>query len=360
MCRWIIQYPNAFLAASLTLLLIGCSTTQHKTTNVLNTNLVYPALITDLELPAAQTTGSQSLQAIRQTGYFEGANGQQIYFEQYLTGDAQATIVLVHGLSESLIKYRELVYYFTQENYNVIALEHRGHGRSGSLGKDASQVHVQDWRYYVDDLEHLVLQYSPAETPILIFAHSMGGGIATALLERQPDLFAAAVLTAPMHQINVGGVPPWLARYLAAVQVALGREQAYAPAQEPYRYYPFEEMANTGAKNRHTLYQDELAQLTELQRGGISYGWLNQAKALTRYLQADANLTKVSTPVMIFQAELENMVDNVGHFIVNRKFANSEVTLVENAKHDLYRESDEILGPYLATIFDFYKASLLQ
>ena len=34
---------------------------------------------------------------------------------------------------------------------------------------------------------------------------------------------------------------------------------------------------------------------------------------------------------------------------------NCELVVIESAQHDMYRESDEILKPYLEKIFNFYK-----
>ena len=125
--------------------------------------------------------------------------GIEIYYEHYRLKKPLATIVLAHGFGENIMKYRELIYYFLQEGYEVFAMEHRGHGRSGRSGLDSTQVHVESWKYYVDDLEKFVttIVKPQSKIPLLLFGHSMGGGISAALLLRQPSLFHAAVLSVP-------------------------------------------------------------------------------------------------------------------------------------------------------------------
>lgn len=115
-------------------------------------------------------------------GFIEGENNQSIYYESYKVENPKANIVLCHGLTESIEKYKELIYYFLKDGFSVYAIEHRGHGKSGCLANlnivDETQVNVEKFDYYVNDLKSFIdniVMPSKGNKKLFLFAHSMGG-----------------------------------------------------------------------------------------------------------------------------------------------------------------------------------------
>ena len=153
------------------------------------------------------------------------------------------------------INYNEIIYYFLKNGYSVFALEHRGHGRSGYLGKDTSQIYVKDYNYYILDLKKFIDEIvvpDSGDKDLFLFAHSMGGGIAAKFLQDYPQYFDAAVLTGPMMDVNTGSFPKFIARPITWVMTNLGLGYSYAAGEEPYTdEYDFQG-ASTSSEARYS------------------------------------------------------------------------------------------------------------
>lgn len=225
------------------------------------------------------------LNSVIETGYFTGMENANIYYEKYILDNAKASVVISHGFSENLEKYDEIIYYFLQQGYSVFALEHRGHGRSTNLGEaDSTQISVKDYSHYTSDLKTFVDSVvipSSDDNKLFLFAHSMGGGIAARFVEMYPEYFAAAVLNAPMMEVDTGSVNATLARTIANSMVRLGKGGDYVLGQGPYEEGYYFDTSNTFSKSRFDYAYDIMIKEEMFQKGGASYRWLKQAFALT-------------------------------------------------------------------------------
>ncbi len=118
--------------------------------------------------------------------YFD-SNGVQIYFEEHGSGDP---VVLVHGFASRAEHNWGVTQWFTTlaPHYRVIALDCRGHGKSGkphvaaAYGRDTMANDV------IRLMDHLGIKRT------LIMGYSMGGRIVTELLMSHPERLRAAVL----------------------------------------------------------------------------------------------------------------------------------------------------------------------
>ena len=64
----------------------------------------------------------------------------------------RGTILVSHGFTENIEKYKEFIYYLLQSGYHVCFPEHCGHGHSYRLTDDLSLVHIDSWQRYIADL----------------------------------------------------------------------------------------------------------------------------------------------------------------------------------------------------------------
>jgi len=296
----------------------------------------------------------KSLDQLRQSGYFTGKNNLQIYYEKYLVSNAKAAIVISHGFSENITKYHEVIYYFTSQGYSVFGLDHRGHGRSGRLGGDATQTSVEDFDYYIDDLKTFMDQIVLKEsTKNFLYAHSMGGGIAALFLERYSNYFKAAVLNAPMMDINTGKIPKAIVKVIATVNQLSPLKYRYVPGHGPYSEIPDFENSCTTSKVRYDYYFNQTLANKDLRSGGASYLWFKQALDATHELTQAGNASKVTIPVILFQAENDSFVQPAGHTAFANAAKNCKIILVKKAKHEIYRETDSIMKPYFEAVFKF-------
>ncbi|MBV8251750.1 MAG: lysophospholipase [Chitinophaga sp.] len=102
-------------------------------------------------------------------------------------------MIIVHGIGEHVGRYDHVATYFAEKGYAVIGIDHYGHGGSdGQRGATRGMEFCFD--YLADFLQHVQTTF---RKPIVMYGHSMGGGILTGfLLRRQPDI-EAAVISAP-------------------------------------------------------------------------------------------------------------------------------------------------------------------
>ena len=121
--------------------------------------------------------------------YLERKPRRKLYTVSYRADHPKAVVVISHGFSESVKKYEEPIYYFLQQGYHVVMADHCGHGYSYRMVKDPSLVHVDHYTRYVKDLIY-VIRYAKKEyagLPLVLFGHSMGGGIAAETASQIPE-----------------------------------------------------------------------------------------------------------------------------------------------------------------------------
>ena len=303
------------------------------------------------------------IESVKETGYMDvGEEDFKIYYEKYVLPDSKASIVISHGYSESLEKYDEMIYYFLKSGYSVYGLEHRGHGRSGHLGKtDSTQISIDNFEDYVSDLKEFLdkeVKPSTGNQKLFLFAHSMGGAIGADFLEQYPNYFDAAILSTPMLQVNTGMVPEWLANLIASIKIAFSSGEAYIMGKSAYSSdYDFENAATT-SEERYDYYHNILNDNVELQRGDGSYKWLKNSLDVTKKITSEQEVSKVKIPVLIFKAGKDDYVKENGINMFAQYAQNCKVVYFSGAKHEIYREEDSILKPYIKKVLEFYNENL--
>lgn len=300
----------------------------------------------------------------KETGYINGVDNAQLYYEKYYNADAIGNIVISHGFTENLEKYNEMIYYFLNNGYNVFGIEHRGHGRSGSLGvQDSTQIHVNNFNDYVDDLKTFmdeVVVPNSDNKKVFLYAHSMGGAIGAKFLEDNPQYFNASILSSPMLEINTGKIPEDLARIISKAAILFGQGGKYAAGQGPYNPNERFEDASTSCESRYNYISEIKKENPEFQKGGGSYKWLYECLSKTKQITNKNNASKVETPVLLFQAEKDDLVRPKGQNDFAKYAKDCTLERVSNSKHEVYFEKDSVQKTYLQKVFDFFKKHLFN
>ncbi len=124
---------------------------------------------------------------------------------------ARATVLLLHGMGEHSGRYEHVGQRLAGHGFDVVAIDHRGHGVSGGR-----RGHVDDFDEYLDDVEDQLAEVRALGLPVVMFAHSMGGLIATRYAVSGRPGADLLVLSAPAL---AAAVPAWQ----QAVAQVLGR-----------------------------------------------------------------------------------------------------------------------------------------
>jgi pimeloyl-ACP methyl ester carboxylesterase len=117
--------------------------------------------------------------------------------------DDGQTLVLLHGLSDSGLCWPDAVRRWLHD-YRIVAPDARGHGESARCDPGAS--HGNRFEDLVADVVSVLeaLAGEGVQAPLLV-GHSMGAGVAGAVLAARPDLVRAGVLEDPPWFTLPGG-----------------------------------------------------------------------------------------------------------------------------------------------------------
>ena len=140
-----------------------------------------------------------------QKGSLQSSDGLTLAYSYVIPAQAKATILLIQGRTESMMKYHELMWELSQQGYAVFTMDHRGQGLSDRMLENREKGHVEKFQQYVDDQQvfiNTVVLSKQTSGQLLLLTHSMGGAVGSLLLAQQPTLFKAAVLSSPMHMPN--------------------------------------------------------------------------------------------------------------------------------------------------------------
>lgn len=300
------------------------------------------------------------------SGEFPGYDGNTLHYYSKDHPDPKGIIVMMHGFCGFFGKYHEVVYNFYEQGYSFYFLEHRGHGLSYRPVKDPCMVDITDFDEYVEDLkcfldkvvlpvrDKAAVKRGKAKLPLFVYAHSMGGCVATMFLEKYPDVFDGAVLSSPMLKINFGTIPLWKMKLIALFTKLAGWNDRYVPGQGPFsgkpefeesgasspeRYqYSFEMRAEPGYGGRYTM-------------NGASCRWARASLRAT--LGLDKKEGQLDMPILILQAGRDTYVMNPAEDQLARTAKHAKLVSFPEAKHEIFNTDGAVLGKYYQAIFDF-------
>lgn len=276
------------------------------------------------------------LKAHCEEGYLWSGDGISIHYSRYRLENAKKCVVISHGFCEFAEKYNEFIYYLLQAGISVYVPEHRGHGYSEREAADAEMVHVTDYQEYVRDFVCFVENVVPEDTERILFGHSMGGAVAALVLEQYPHLFSAAILSAPMCGMRTGKYPAWLAKGISWLCSKLGSGTRYAPGQGRFREEPDFAGSSCLSQARYDYIFEKRLENPLYRTYGGSYSWVCAGIRAAKKLMKRRNLEKIETPILLFEAGWDHMVDNGAIERFAEETRHTELVVMQDAKHEIF------------------------
>ena len=298
------------------------------------------------------------LQARQRDKTVKGGGDKPIFCSCFQADQPRGTAMILHGFTENAFKFSEIIYSLLQNGFSVVAYDQRGHGRSwrDPAIKDLSLTHVDKFNDYVHDMECVcrdILFSMPK--PWVLFAHSMGGAVASLYLERHPDVFSRAAFCAPMIAPNVGGMPRFAVKSMCAGARLIEKSRQRVFVSKPYSGPEnFATSCATG-KERFDWYDKVKAENPLYRNNGPTYGWTAQSLRVTGMLLKAGEPEKIACPVLLSTAQKDGSVmpEPQGAFIARVK--QGKRIFVQGARHEIYRSGDDVLFPWWHQVLCFLK-----
>ena len=249
-------------------------------------------------------------------GSFE-SNDQALAAHIFIPKDYKATVIVMHGFFNHCGQLNHLIKYLTEQGYAVAAYDMPGHGLS-----TGERAWIDDFSQYSDALRDFMnVLTKKLKGPYHLVGHSTGASAALDyLLTCKDSAFDKVVLVAPLVRCS-----------------------AWGPSKTGFKLYsPFAETIPRVFRNNSS--DEKFLQFVRtkdpLQLRCVNLKWV---KALHQWNDKISDLEKCDSEVKILQGTNDKTVDwefNI-KFIKN-KFSSVEVSLIENAHHELFNESANI------------------
>lgn len=287
--------------------------------------------------------------------HLQGKNNCRLAYRHIAHEEPQQRqlVVLVNGRAENLLKWTELAYDFFLSGYDVLLFDHRGQGYSQRLLQDPDKGHLDEFRFYTDDMakiiEHATALYDYKAQYIV--AHSLGALISSYYLANYDHHIKRAVLSAPFF-----GAPlksPIRDQLVLAAMNLFGQGSRYVFGKTSYKPADLDNNELSHCKTRMKWMNRVNRKFPELHLGGPTFRWvhlcLNAIKGLPKILP------RIEIPVLIFQSERDRIVSNKNLEKLTTLLPKGEMDVIAHAKHEILFERDVIREQAIKRILAFFR-----
>ena len=289
------------------------------------------------------------------------SDGHPLYCVSYEAEQPVGTVLIVHGFTENAYKYAELIWSLLHLGFSVLAYDQRGHGRSWRAENipDISVTHVDHFSDYVEDLQTVCQSFrDKLPAPWFLFAHSMGGAVASLFLEQGGHGIKAAVFSSPMIAPSVRPFPAFLASALSFCGCMLGKGKH--PPFFMKTYSGPEDFATSCATDpeRFAWYDAVKASVPEFRNSIPSYRWSGEAIRVTRRILSKGAPERITCPVILFSAGIDFSVLREPQEAFIRRLPDGQFVPVPDARHEIFRSVNEVLFPWWHQVILFLQEHL--
>lgn len=266
---------------------------------------------------------------------------------------AKGSIILSPGRTEAIEKYSETILEFVNQGFAVLCIDQRGQGMSDRLANNPMRGHIDNFDNAAACLK--IAYEKCAEklpVPLILLGHSMGGAITLlALLRGFLPKIAKAIFISPMWALDTFK----LARPLANIFCFVGLEEKTALTLNE-NWQPEEFATNKVTYDSKKFARNQALMLAnpKIQIGGPTNGWAKAAFDMMDEF-TPINAAKIDIPTLIFSASDEQIVKLDKHQEIAAAMPNAKLVLIENAKHEILQEKDEIRAKFWAAFNEFTK-----
>lgn len=234
--------------------------------------------------------------------------------------NARRTLILIHGAGQHGGRYDHLAAEASARGWTVVAVDLRGHGRSGGV-----PTHLDRFEDYLSDLDVILnhLQLDDRRTALL--GHSLGGLVSVRFVQTRRPQLGALVLSSPLLALRVE---------VTQLKRAVGRLCALIAPRTRFRTGVREADLTT---NAHALQQ---RREDPLSRRSVTAGWYFEV--LDAVCEAWQATDALSLPLLLLQGDADQIVDPEAPYRWLPRVASTDKTLqvLTDQLHELFNEPD--------------------
>lgn len=290
-------------------------------------------------------------------GSFPTKDGAVLRWGHLPAAEPRAECVLVGGFGDFIEKQFETIRDLAARGWSVWTMDWRGQGGSTRPKRWPHRPRARRFDRDADELAAFAMSNLGSTLPRALIAHSMGGAIALLCLHRHPDLFAAAVLSAPMFGVPIGRTPPVLLRALTGPARLTGFGICHLPGTvrwRPDRPPPTPERSRISSDaERCCIRHAWISSNPGLRLDQPTYGWLDPALSLITRIGRRRFLGEIETPILLGSAGREHVVAPAAHHRAARLLPDCTLVQLPESKHEPFLERDPIRDEWFDEIDRF-------
>ncbi len=288
---------------------------------------------------------SSSLQPVPEgavSGFVDTPDGVRLRHARFeATAPFRGTVVLLHGRTEFIEKYYEVIGELRGRGFAVATFDWRGQGLSSRLLKSPTLGHVRRFSDYLTDLDTMMRQVILPECrpPFFALTHSMGGAILMEALHQNRNWFERSVLSAPMLDLSMVKIGPGL-RALSAVLCAVGLGGFPVPGgtKKPFALDPFETNLLTHDAERYARASAFVREHELLGLAAPTNRWMNEAMGQMLRFRDPEYARHTGAPMLIVAAGADPVVSTPFLNTFASALPNGKTVVVPGAKHEVMME----------------------
>lgn len=262
-------------------------------------------------------------------------NGVNLNYE--VAGQGKA-VVLLHGHTGSTQDWANQIPVLSPK-YQVIALDHRGHGKSAAPSREEEY----SIRTCTDAVFALLRMLNIKQCCLV--GHSLGGFIALEFALEHQDMLAALVLV-DTSTVRLARDPNYvqLREKLDELARSQGMETVfeYDVVHNPQRIEWFQEHPELKEASRRKMLMTSVE------------GYLYAIKAATKWGSITPRLSEIKVPTLIYWGN-EDLLLAKATQILKKEIANSELVTVNGAGHSPHEEAPDVFNETLLKFLDRIK-----
>jgi lysophospholipase len=278
-------------------------------------------------------------------GSFIGQNAVGIHYKTLIRQKANNCLVILPGRTEPVEKYAEIVYDLLQtnagKNLNFYLMDHRGQGSSDRMKTPLDMGYIDRFDNYVADVETFVALQKLDQNceQKFLLAHSLGAGIATAFILKNPHTFDRVALSSPMLKIKTAPYSYSVARAIVEASTLAGRGANFAIGQKGFSPgSKFENNTFTTSPERFSMAMSMFDLYPKTQLGGAANRWILEVMKGTNLLRSRYH--EISIPMLVFNAGIEVYSEPSEMIKLCDEAINCKRTFLETSKHEVMMDRD--------------------